>query len=342
MQEPLRAVLVGCGAMSEAWLQAATATPDLAIVGLVDLRAEAAERRAAQFALHDARTSDDLERVLGETGAEIVFDCTVPAAHTPTTLTALARGCHVLGEKPMADSLDSARRMVAAAEEAGRLYAVIQNRRYMPGIRRLRRLVASGQLGQITTITSDFFIGAHFGGFRDEMRHVLLLDMAIHTFDAARLLAAADPVSVFCKEWNPAGSWYAHGASALAIFEFSDGAVYSYRGSWCAEGMPTSWDADWRLVGTQGSARWDGENTIAAEVVTATGGFRSETAPVEAPPLEPEDGVGGHGGIIAEFVRCVRTGARPETICSDNIKSLAMVFGAIESAEQGRPVAISW
>jgi predicted dehydrogenase len=63
---------------------------------------------------------------------------------------------------------------------------------------------------------------------------------------------------------------------------------------------------------------------------------------VEAPPLEPGDGVGGHAGIIAEFVRCVRTGARPETHCADNIKSLAMVFGAIESAEQGRPVTIRW
>jgi predicted dehydrogenase len=342
MQEPLRAVLVGCGAMSEAWLQAAAATPDLAIVGLVDLRADAAERRAAQFALHDARTGDDLGRVLQQTGAEIVFDCTVPEAHTPTTLTALAHGCHVLGEKPMADSMEHARQVAAAAEEAGRLYAVIQNRRYMPGIRRLRRLVASGRLGPLTTIASDFFIGAHFGGFRDTMRHVLLLDMAIHTFDAARLISGADPVSVYCKEWNPAGSWYAHGAAALAIFELSDGSVYSYRGSWCAEGMPTSWDADWRVVGAQGSARWDGEATITAEVVAATGGFRSETAPVETPPLEPEDGVGGHAGIIAEFVRCVRTGARPETICTDNIKSLAMVFGAIESAEQGRPVKISW
>jgi predicted dehydrogenase len=342
MQEPLRAVLVGCGAMSEAWLQAAAAAPDLAIVGLVDLRADAAERRATQFALHDARTGDDLGRVLGQTGAEIVFDCTVPEAHAPTTLTALAHGCHVLGEKPMADSMEHARRVVAAAEEAGRLYAVIQNRRYMPGIRRLRRLVASGRLGPLTTITSDFFIGAHFGGFRDAMRHVLLLDMAIHTFDAARLISGADPVSVYCKEWNPAGSWYAHGASALAIFELSDGSVYSYRGSWCAEGLPTSWDADWRIVGAKGSARWDGETTIAAEVVTATGGFRSETAPVETPPLDPDDGVGGHAGIIAEFVRCVRTGARPETICTDNIKSLAMVFGAIESAEQGRPVKISW
>jgi hypothetical protein len=39
-------------------------------------------------------------------------------------------------------------------------------------------------------------------------------------------------------------------------------------------------------------------------------------------------------------VQCVRDGTTPGTICTDNIKSLAMVFSAIESAEQGRPVTI--
>jgi predicted dehydrogenase len=342
MQQPLRAVLVGCGAMSEAWLSAAAALPDLTIVGLVDLHAAAAQRRAEQFALHTAVVGDDLAHTLRQTSAEIVFDCTIPEAHLQVTLTALAHGCHVLGEKPLADSLEHAQQMLAAAQAAGKLYAVIQNRRYDPNIRRMRRLVASGELGQLTTLTSDFLIGAHFGGFRDQMRHVLLLDMAIHTFDAARLLSGADPVSVYCKEWNPSGSWYAHGASAVAIFELSDGTIYTYRGSWCAEGLPTSWESDWRLVGTRGSARWDGGAGFAAEVVTSTGGFRSETAPLALPPLAAHDGVGGHAGIIAEFVRCVRSGAQPETICTDNIKSLAMVLGAIASAEQGRPVAISW
>ena len=61
----------------------------------------------------------------------------------------------------------------------------------------------AGTLGPLTTLHSDFYIGAHFGGFREQMRHVLLLDMAIHTFDAARLLSGADPVAVYCQEWNP-------------------------------------------------------------------------------------------------------------------------------------------
>ena len=77
----------------------------------------------------------------------------------------------------------------------------------------------SGAVGPLTTVNCDFYIGAHFGGFRDRMEHVLLLDMAIHTFDQARFIMGADPVSVYCNEWNPAGSWYDHDASAIAIFE---------------------------------------------------------------------------------------------------------------------------
>jgi predicted dehydrogenase len=76
-------------------------------------------------------------------------------------------------------------------------------------------------------VNADFYIGAHFGGFRDQMQHVLLLDMAIHSFDQARMVMQADPVSVYCREWNPKGSWYQHGASVVAVFEMTGGIVYT-------------------------------------------------------------------------------------------------------------------
>ena len=63
--------------------------------------------------------------------------------------------------------------------------------------------------------------------------------------------------------------------------------------------------------------------------------------PLIVPPLDPRDRVGGHLGVIQDFVRAVETGTEPETRGTDNIKSLAMVFGAIESAETGRRVKIA-
>jgi predicted dehydrogenase len=341
VSEKIRAVLVGCGGMSAAWLKAAEQIEAVQIVGLVDLVPENAAKRQEEFGLEGARTGTDMAEMLDATKPDAVFDCTVPEAHTQTAITALERGCHVLGEKPLADSMDNARRAVAAAEKAQRIYAVIQNRRYDPNIRRLRRLLDSGAIGPLTTANSDFYIGAHFGGFRDRMEHVLLLDMAIHSFDAARLVTGADPVSVYCREWNPAGSWYDHDASAIAIFEMSGGIVYTYRGSWCAEGMHTAWECDWRLIGQQGTLLWDGGTDIRGEAISKNEGFQYDKKPVEPLGPAPEDRIGGHLGLMQEFVRCIQDGSLPETNCADNIKSLSMVFGAIESAKRGVPVAVA-
>jgi predicted dehydrogenase len=337
MATALKAVLAGCGSMSGGWIEASKTIPGLELVGFVDIQEAAAQKRAAEYG-NGAVAGGDLETVLRLTQPDIVFDCTVPEAHTPVTLTALEHGCHVLGEKPLADSMANAQKMVEAAQKAGKLYAVMQNRRYDPNIRRLKNFIDSGALGTPNTIHCDFFIGAHFGGFRDHMAHVLLLDMAIHTFDAARFLSGADPVSVYCKEWNPAGSWYDRDASAIAIFEMSNGMVYNYRGSWSAEGLPTTWESEWRIIGQKGSARWLGDATMQAQVVTETGGFRSTLADVEIPTDPGSDKIDGHTGLIRDFVACVREGKTPDTACTDNIKSLAMVFGAIESAETGKTV----
>lgn len=341
MTQTLKVVMAGCGGMSAVWMKTAREIPGLEMVALVDINEEAARKRKDEFGFTQALIDTDLVRVLDKTSPDIVFDCTVPEAHTGITLAALAHGCHVLGEKPMADSMDNARKMVQAASKAGKLYAVIQNRRYLPSARRVRHFLNTRSIGQLTTVNCDFYIGAHFGGFRDHMQHVLLLDMAIHTFDAARFLTHTDPQSVFCMEWNPAGSWYDHDASAMAIFEMSDGVVYNYRGSWCSEGLSTAWECDWRFLGDKGSALWDGGERFQAQVVSQSGGFISGHTDVALPEVDTTGKVDGHAGLIREFVQCVRTGGIPETVCTDNIKSLSMVFGAIQSAESRRLVDIS-
>jgi predicted dehydrogenase len=338
--DQVTAVLVGCGGISRAWLNAAKTIDALRIVGLVDINQQAAREKADEYGLADALVSTDLTTALDRTNPAAVFNCTVPEAHMDVALQALAHGCHVLGEKPLADSMENARRMVRAAQEAGRILAIIQNRRYDERIRRLRAFLQSGKIGPLTTLNCDFYIGAHFGGFRDHMEHVLLLDMAIHTFDAARLITGADPVSVYCKEWNPAGSWYDHDAAAVAIFEMTDGIVFTYRGSWCTEGLNTTWESDWRVIGQKGSARWDGANDFKAQAVLKRGGFFSEHETIDLPEHDAGSKVGGHAGNIREFVHCVQTGHTPETVASDNIKSLAMVFAAISSAGLQRPVEI--
>lgn len=340
MTQPLRAVVAGCGGISNLYFQSAAEIDGLEIVGLADLRLDATRSMADKHGLPDARRATDLAALLDQVQPDLVFDCTVPEAHEAVTIAALERGCHVLGEKPMAHSMEAARRMVAAAERNGRTYAVMQNRRFDPNIRRTRELLASGAVGELTTANCDFYLAPHFGGFRDRMAHPLLIDMAIHTFDAARYLTAADPVDVFCHAWNPRGSWYAGAAAAVAVFRMTDQVVYTYRGSWCAEGLNTSWEADWRLIGSRGTIRWDGALDLRAEAAEHMEGFAADIRPVE-PPGQPDDRLsGGHTGLIRDFVRCIREGRQPETVCTDNIRSLAMVYAAVESAETGRTVRI--
>lgn len=339
-----RAVLAGCGAMSRGWLKAINETPQLkgrvVIVGLVDVYREAAEKFAADFGLTDAVIGTDLSNVLAVTKPDVVFDIVIPAARLDVVSTALRHGCHVLTEKPMATSLDDARTLIAAAQQAGRMHAVVQNRRFNPGVRRIRELLASGVLGDLNAVHCDFFVGAHFGGFREEMDHVLLLDMAIHTLDAARFISGKTPLAVYCHEMNPKSSWYAHGSVANAIFEFSDDVLFTYRGSWSAEGANTSWDSSWRIVGSKGTLLWDGEDKISASVLDGDTGFFHPLRAIDVPePARPEQTL-GHASVILDFLDAIEAGRQPETVNSDNIKSLAMVFAAIESARKRQRVEV--
>jgi predicted dehydrogenase len=331
-----RALLVGAGGMGRQWAKNLAAHEDVTIAGWVDLVPGAAAQAAHELGIDVSATGTDVEQALAELRPDFLVDVTIPEAHHDVTLAALAAGVPVIGEKPMANSMEQARAMVAASERAGKLYMVSQSRRYNAQLQALRRLIVE-QIGALGILNADFYIGAHFGGFRDEMDSPLILDMAIHTFDAARYLSGADSLAVYCEEFNPPWSWYRGAASATALFEMTGGLRYTYRGSWCAEGRITSWESEWRAVGPNGSATWDGHNPPSAEVVTKTSGFLSE---VEPRTTAIDDIPSGIAGSLRDFLHALRTGATPMGECHDNIKSLAMVFAAIESAATGRRVTI--
>jgi len=117
------------------------------------------------------------------------------------------------------------------------------------------------------------------------------------------------------------------------------GLRYTYSGSWCAEGRHTSWEAEWRAVGPRGTATWDGHGPAVADTVVASGDFHSAAEAHTA--IVADDVLAGIAGSLRDFVHALRTGATPMGECHDNIKSLAMVFAAIESAETGRRVSIT-
>lgn len=328
----MKALIVGAGAMGKAWGRNLRDCPDVGVAGWVDIAPERAAEAADQCELAGIYTGDDLHEALKTCKPDFVVDVTIPEAHRDVTITCLDAGIPVLGEKPMADSMERAREMVAASERSGKLYMVSQSRRYGAGIQAYKRRIDS-TTGPLGILNADFYIGAHFGGFRDQMPSPLLIDMAIHTMDQARYLSGADPVAVYCEEFNPCWSWYKGNACATALYEMTGGMRFTYRGSWCAEGRMTSWESEWRAVGPYGTATWDGKESIIAEVVTESGGFHSKTETREhAPDRGIDEGI---AGSLRDFLHSLKTGSTPMGECHDNIKSLAMVFAAIESARSG-------
>lgn len=322
MSEPLKVVLVGAGAMGRWWLRVIGESRDVELAAIVDVDEAAAEKAVG------GRVPSGSSLTALADGAEAVINASPPEAHHPITLEAFGLGLPVLGEKPLASSMSEAVALAEAADESGLLFMVSQSRRYNPQLAALK--AALPDLGGVELVTTEFFRPVRPGGFREEMAHPLLLDMAIHPFDMVRYLLDADPVAVYCEEFNPTWSWYAGGAATTAIFELTGGRRYTYTACWASPGPDGSWNGSWRLNGSRGTALWDGENPAVVHVDDV-----AKTLPdAPGPGLEIV-------GSLAEFVDAVRTGRRPMGEVRDNLLSLAMVFAAVESAETGRRVAIS-
>ncbi|MBM7789232.1 Gfo/Idh/MocA family protein [Tenggerimyces flavus] len=326
---PLRALLVGAGGMGRGWSQALARNGDVQLVGIADIDDARAEELAHTHD-HDVATAKTLDHLLETTiEADFVVDVTIPEAHHAVTMTALNAGLPVLGEKPLAATLPEALELVATAEATQTLFMVSQNRRYIDTIKTFKAYTQ--RLGALGAVVANFFKAPHFGGFRDEMAHPLILDMAIHTFDGARFLTDQDPVAVYCDEYNPPWSWYAGDAATTAIFELIGGLRFVYTGSWCSPGQETSWNSAWRVSGANGTAQWDGDNAPTLELTDDS----TDTPDVQT--MEHS----GLDGSLREFVEAVRNGSTPMGECHDNVVSLAMVHAAIVSATTQQCVLIA-
>ncbi|WP_235940747.1 Gfo/Idh/MocA family protein [Paramicrobacterium fandaimingii] len=328
---PLRLVQVGAGGMGRAWIRTITANPDVELVGLVDINTDAAHAALEQAGLSGIVVGTSTAEVAAQSGAHAVVNVTVPAAHHPVNVEALFVGLPVLCEKPAAPTVAQALSLAAAASVSGELLMISQSRRYYPELAQLRAI--AGELGEIGAVTTEFFKAPHFGGFREQMPHVLLVDMAIHAFDAARYVLDADPVAVYCEEWNPGFSWFDGAANATATFEFEGGTRYVYTGSWCADGIETSWNGTWRITGAGGSATWDGEGMPRLQ--------RLDEPTVTTPDAADSGAAREIAGSLAEFVSVLRSGQTPSGEIHSNVYSLAMVEAAVRSAETGARVRLA-
>lgn len=331
---------VGCGGISDAWLGTYSEREDVEVVGLVDLNLENATDKKIKYRL-ECDVYDDFEKAIKITKPDIVIDNTIPEVHHKVVITALNNGCDVFGEKPLADTIENAIEMVQKANDTKKSYFVMQNRRFLKDISSFREIIKENKIGKLGFLSALFYLGPHFGGFRDIMDSPLILDMAIHTFDQARFISDCDPISVYCHEFNPAGSWYKGNASAVCIFEMTDNVVFTYNGSWCAVGNQTSWESEWRAMGSKGAAVWDGKNPPWYELNNVNTNKACISEIIKVKPEYKWDKNEGHVGCIDDMINALKEKTPAQTDCNDNIKSLAMVMAAIKSSKEQRKVYIS-
>jgi predicted dehydrogenase len=100
--------------------------------------------------------STDTAAVLADPSVEIYFDAAATGGRVSRTMQAIAAGKHVYLEKPIAGTLEDALALARSAESAGLRNGVVQDKVFLPGFQKLRKLMAAGFFGRVHAVKLDF------------------------------------------------------------------------------------------------------------------------------------------------------------------------------------------
>ncbi len=150
--EPMKAGLIGCGNISDTYLQMAPRFAGLDIVACADIMPEAAAAKAAEYNV----AAKDVAAMLADPEIELLINLTVPNAHAEVTQRALDAGKHVYSEKPLAATFAGARQIAETAARTGRRVGCAPDTFLGGGHQRARRLVDDGVIGRPVGATALF------------------------------------------------------------------------------------------------------------------------------------------------------------------------------------------
>ena len=329
---------VGVGLWGRTWAELVAGAPGYDLVGVADAAAAGRAWVEAELAVPAFR---DLGRAVSVTRPDVVVLASPPSTHRQLAELALAHGCHVIVEKPLALTLPDAAAVAAAADVAGRYAMVAQNYRFRRQPRALQQLVARRALGRLLGIRiscrrdlRDAWISRR--DWRGRMPHPYLLDMAIHHVDLLRLTTGREVAEVGARSWGAPDGPFAHDPTVAALLTLDDGTPVAYEGTWAEPHGETSWNGDWELVGARGRATWVGGVDDALRGTVRFGRHREPVARVALPTVRAIDRL----GVLAELRRAIGAGEQPECSAADNLRSLAVVFALARSSEERRPVRL--
>jgi predicted dehydrogenase len=156
--QPLRIGLVGAGAISPAYLDTLTSLDGLELVAVADL--VPARARAVLERVPTARVLE-VGELLAAADVELVLNLTVPRAHAPVALQAIAEGKMVYGEKPLAATAPAAAEVMSAAERAGLPLGCAPDTVLGTGIQTARKAIDDGQIGTPISATATMVTPGH-------------------------------------------------------------------------------------------------------------------------------------------------------------------------------------
>src|ERR1019366_9536249 len=188
-----------------------------------------------------ARWTTDLRGALANPDDSLYFDAQLTTLRAPSVEAAIAAGKHVYCEKPLAEDSSVALRLAAQAKAAGVKHGVVQDKLFLPGMRKLKRLVDSGFFGRIFSVRGEFGYWVFEGdwqpaqrpswNYRREDGGGITVDMLCHwryvldhVFGPVKRLNCLE-VTHIPRRWDEAGKPYESTAddAAYACLELEGG-----------------------------------------------------------------------------------------------------------------------
>ena len=218
-----------------------------------------------------AEHSADLNAVLADPTIDIYFDAQLTGVRRDALLAAIRAGKHIYAEKPVVETVADALDIAERAEAAGLKTGVVHDKLYLPGLRKLRRLIDNGFFGRVLSVRGEFGYWVFEGSsppaqrpswnYRAEDGGGIAVDMFAHwAYVLENLFGRVE--SVFARtvthipeRVDEQGAAYAATAddAAYAIFELAGGTIAQINSSWCVR-VERKELVEFQVDGVEGSA----------------------------------------------------------------------------------------
>ena len=266
------------------------------------------------------------------TEPDLIVIATPHQLHCEQTLRALARGIHVLCEKPMSDKLEDAIKMREAAEESNALLGIGFMLHFHPGLQRLKQLIDTEALGAIVAV--NYKIGSYItlvnskSRYQADMEDALLMDYA-HQPDTIHWLLGKRPTGVYCSGTTGGDMEFSSNPNLLTVVcEFAEPLVATIMLNYLQ--MPERHECE--LVGDKGWALFDmkqGEIRIA-------GKDREDIAVEHVPVVRDEMYQEEH----QVFLDAIEGKGSPGSPPAEALVSMEIIDAAIASRRRAQRVAL--